>query len=158
GSINFAVTNSIGAFMVALAIALVYGRTGALNMAQAGQALAGRKPDGLVVSALVLFTVGFLIKAGAVPFHFWLSDAYAVAPAPVGVLLTGIMSDLGLHAIARVYWDVFSGATVGHAGAVRGLLVGVGRLTALVGGGMSLLQSDLKRLLAFVRMSPGGIF
>ena len=158
GAINFAVTNTIGAYMVALGIALVYGRTGALNMAQAGEALAGKRVDGLVIAALVLLTVGFLIKAGAVPFHFWLSDAYAVAPAPVGVLLTGIMSDLGLHAIARVYWDVFSGATVGHAGAVRGLLVGVGLLTALVGGVMSLLQSDLKRLLAFVTISHGGIF
>jgi len=158
GAINFAVTNTIGAYMVALGIALVYGRTGALNMAQAGEALAGRRVDGLVIAALVLLTVGFLIKAGAVPFHFWLSDAYAVAPAPVAVLLTGIMSDLGLHAIARVYWDVFSGATADHAGAVRALLVGVGLLTALVGGAMSLLQADLKRLLAFVTISHGGIF
>jgi multicomponent Na+:H+ antiporter subunit D len=158
GAINFAVTNTIGAYMVALGIALVYGRTGALNMAQAGEALANRQADGLVIAALVLLTVGFLIKAGAVPFHFWLSDAYAVAPAPVGVLLTGIMSDLGLHAIARVYWDVFSGATADHPGAVRGLLVGVGLLTALVGGVMSLLQADLKRLLAFITISHGGIF
>src|SRR5439155_4014658 len=125
GAVNFAITNSIGAFMVALAIALVYGRTGALNMAQAGQALAGRRADGLVIAALVLFAVGFLVKAGAVPFHFWLSDAYAVAPAPVAVLLTGVMSDLGYHAIARVYWSVFSAPTAAHAGAVRGLLLGV---------------------------------
>jgi len=156
GALNFAVTNSIGAFLVLFGIALLYGRTGALNLAQIGQALAGRRADGLVIGALVLLTVGFLIKAGAVPFHFWLSDAYAVAPAPVGVLLAGVMSDLGLHAVARVYWDVFSGAA--DAGAVRGLLVGVGLLTALVGAAMCVLQADLKRLIAFVTISHGGVF
>src|SRR5207237_8472057 len=157
GAINFAVTNTIGAYMVALGIALVYGRTGALNMAQAGEALAGKRVDGLVIASLVLFTVGFLIKAGAVPFHFWLSDAYAVAPAPVGLLLTGIMSDLGYHAVARIYWDVFSGAAGSHA-AVRGLLVGIGLLTALVGGVMCLLEADVKRIVAFLTISHGGVF
>src|SRR5439155_190608 len=83
GAINFAVVNSIGAFMLLTGIALLYGRTGALNLAQIGQVLARGKADGLVVVAFALVTVGFLTKAGAVPFHFWLSDAYAVAPTPV---------------------------------------------------------------------------
>ena len=158
GALNLAITNSIGAFLVALAIALVYGRTGALNMAQAGEALARQKTGGLVIAALVLFTVGFLVKAGAVPFHFWLSDAYAVAPAPVGVLLTGVMSDLGYHAVARVYSAVFSAPTAAHADAVRGMLIGAGLVTALLGAVMALLQADLRRLLAFVTVSHGGIF
>jgi multicomponent Na+:H+ antiporter subunit D len=156
GALNFAITNTIGAFFVLFGIALLYGRTGALNLAQIGEALAGRRADGLVIGAFVLLTVGFLIKAGSVPFHFWLSDAYAVAPAPVGVLLAGVMSDLGLHAVARVYWDVFSGPT--DAGAVRGLLVGIGLATAIVGAVMCVLQADLKRLIAFVTISQGGVF
>jgi multicomponent Na+:H+ antiporter subunit D len=109
GAINFAVTNTIGALFVLMGIALVYGRTGALNLAQIGRALEGHKPDGLVLVAFTLLLCGFLVKAGAVPFHFWLSDAYAVAPIPVCVLLSAIMSDLGLHALARIYWPAFSG-------------------------------------------------
>jgi multicomponent Na+:H+ antiporter subunit D len=158
GALNFAITNSIGAFMVLIGIALVYGRTGALNLAQIGEVLAGRRADGLVIGSLVLLTVGFLIKAGAVPFHFWLSDAYAVAPAPVGVLLTGVMSDLGYHAVARIYWQVFSGPAGAHPEAVRGLLVAIGVATALVGGVMCLLEADLKRVLAFLTVSHGGVF
>src|SRR5207253_10634799 len=80
GALNFAITNTIGAFLVLFGIALLYGRTGALNLAQIGEALARRPADGLMIGSFVLLTVGFLIKAGAVPFHFWLSDAYAVAP------------------------------------------------------------------------------
>src|SRR5689334_7539916 len=87
GAFNFAVSNTIGAFLVLLGIALLYGRTGSLNLAEIGRRLTedGRH-DGLVVAAFSLITCGFLGKAAMVPFHFWLADAYATAPAPVCVL------------------------------------------------------------------------
>jgi multicomponent Na+:H+ antiporter subunit D len=158
GAINFAVTNTIGALLVLTGIALVYGRTGALNLAQVGRALAGQEPDGLVLVAFALLLCGFLVKAGAVPFHLWLSDAYAAAPIPVCVLLSAIMSDLGLHAVARIYWPAFSGTLAGDVGSLRALLVGLGVLTALVGAAMAFLQRDLKRMLAFVTISHVGVF
>src|SRR5207302_9358664 len=96
GAINFAVVNSIGAFFLLFGIGLLYARTGALNLAQIGRSLAGERPDGLVLVSFLLVTAGFLVKAGVVPFHFWLADAYAVAPAPVCALYSGVMSDLGL--------------------------------------------------------------
>jgi multicomponent Na+:H+ antiporter subunit D len=156
GAINFAVVNSIGAFFLLFGIGLLYARTGALNLAQIGQVLSRHDPDGLVVIAFVLILVGFLTKAGAVPFHFWLSDAYAVAPAPVCILFAGVMSDLALHAVARVYWNGFAGVL--DAGSARGILIGVGVLTALVGGAMAFAQSSLKRMLAFVTISHIGVF
>src|SRR5919201_1694243 len=110
------------------------------------------------VCAFALLLAGFLVKAGAVPFHFWLSDAYAVAPIPVCVVLSGVMSDLGLHAIARIYWPAFSGVLAAHTGDLRAVLVGAGVLTALVGGTMAFFQRNLKRLLAFVTIGHVGIF
>jgi multicomponent Na+:H+ antiporter subunit D len=158
GAINFAVTNTVGALLVLTGIGLLYGRTGALNLEQIGHTLVGRGTDGLVVVAFALLLCGFLVKAGAVPFHFWLSDAYAVAPIPVCVLLSGVMSDLGLHAVGRVYWSVFSGLFVAHAGSLRAILVSAGVLTALLGGTMAFFQRDLKRLLAFVTIAHVGTF
>src|SRR5919197_3194307 len=115
-------------------------------------------PDGLLAVAFALLLAGFLVKAGAVPFHFWLSDAYAVAPIPVCVVLSGVMSDLGLHAIARIYWPAFSGVFAAHTDDLRAILVGAGVLTALVGGTMAFFQRNLKRLLAFVTIGHVGIF
>jgi multicomponent Na+:H+ antiporter subunit D len=158
GAINFAVVNSIGAFLLLTGIALLYGRTGALNLAQIGQVLSRGRADGLVIVAFTLLVVGFLTKAGAVPFHFWLSDAYAVAPAPVCILFAGVMSDLGLHAVARTYWDGFSGVLGGDAEAVRAVLVGLGLATALVGAVMAFVQASLKRMLAFVVIGHVGAF
>jgi multicomponent Na+:H+ antiporter subunit D len=156
GGFAFAVTNSIGAFLVLTGIALLYGRTGALNLAQIGSALAGRPVDGLVVVSFTLIASGFLVKAAAVPFHFWLADAYAAAPTPVCAVFSAVMSDLGLYALARVYWSVYSGpfASSGH---LRAVLVGVACLTMLIGAVMALLQRHLKRLLAFVTISRGGV-
>ncbi len=158
GTLNFAVTNSIGGFFVLTGIALLYARTGALNMAQIGQTLAGHAADSLVVGAFTLIVVGFLVKAAIVPFHFWLADAYAVAPTPVCLLLSAAMSELGLFALARVYWTVFSGALDGADEALRAILVGAGVITALLGAVMCFVQRHLKRMLAFATISHAGLF
>ena len=157
GALNFAITNSIGALFILVGIALLYGRTGALNMAQIGETLAGQGADGLVVVSFTLMAVGFFVKAAVVPFHFWLADAYSVAPTPVCLLLSAAMSELGLYALARVYWTVFSGALGGEE-ALEAILIGAGALTALVGATMAFGQRHLKRLLAFATVSHVGLF
>jgi multicomponent Na+:H+ antiporter subunit D len=157
GALNFAVTNSIGALFILIGIALLYGRTGALNMAQIGETLAGQDVDGLVVVSFTLMAVGFFVKAAVVPFHFWLADAYSVAPTPVCLLLSAAMSELGLYALARVYWTVFSGALGGEE-ALEAIMIGAGALTALVGAAMAFGQRHLKRLLAFATVSHVGLF
>lgn len=90
GAFNFAMVNTVGAFMIVMGIALLYARTGALNFAQVGRAL-GTHADALVLLALLLISVGYMAKAAIVPFHFWLADAHAVAPSPVCVLFSGVM-------------------------------------------------------------------
>jgi multicomponent Na+:H+ antiporter subunit D len=156
GTLNFAVTNSVGALLVLTGIGLVYARTGALNMAQIGSELAGGPADALVVGAFTLMAVGFLTKAAVVPFHFWLADAYSVAPTPVCLLLSAAMSELGLFALARVYWTMFSGAFGGDAVTVTLLVAGA--ITALLGAGICFAQRHLKRMLAFATISHVGLF
>jgi multicomponent Na+:H+ antiporter subunit D len=157
GALSFAVTNSVGAYFSLSGIAIIYGRTGALNMAQIGQDIARHRPDGLVVVAFLLIISGLLIKGAIVPFHFWLADAHAVAPTPLCVLLSGVMVELGLYGIARVYWSMF-GQALGHRSVITGVLVTLGLLTAVVGALFCFRERHLKRLLAFSTISHAGMF
>jgi len=158
GAINFAVTNSLGGMSVLMGVGFLYARTGSLNLAQIGQTLAGRHADALVVVAFALLTGGFLVKAAVVPFHFWLPDAYGSAPIPVCVLFAGVMSELGLFAVIRVWVTVFSGLDGGTGPRMRAVLLGLGILTAVIGAVMALAQVHLKRMLAFLTMSHLGIY
>lgn len=154
GAINFAITNSIAGYAMLIGLAMLYARTGALNMAQIGAALDGHRADALVVVAMSLLFVGFLTKAAMVPLHFW----HAVAPTPVCVLFSGVMVELGVYAVARLYWVVFAGPLGPHADALRAILVAGSAVSALLGAWMCFVQRHLKRLLAFSTISHVGLF
>ena len=156
GAFNFAVTNTIAAFMVLTGIAFLYAVTGALNMAQIGLLLVHRH-DPLVLFACVLITCGFLTKAAIVPFHFWLADAHAVSLTPVCVLFSGIMVELGLYAVLRLYAVIFLPALDEKAAALRTILLVLGTVTALYGGFMCYAEHHIKRLLAFSTISHAGL-
>jgi len=158
GALTFAVTNSVGSILLLFGIALLYGKTGALNLAQIGRALHDVGPSGLVYVAFALVATGLLVKAAVVPFHFWTADAYGVAPTPVLILLAGVFSELGLYGFARVFWTVFEPALAAHHDAVRAIFVVLGVATGLLGAALALAQHHLRRLLAFVVISQIGLF
>jgi multicomponent Na+:H+ antiporter subunit D len=156
GAVNFAITNSVGGYLFAVGIALLYARTGALNLAQIGTTLSHGPAGGLVIFAMTLLLCGLLIKGAVVPFHLWAADAYAVAPAPVCAVLGGVMTDIGLIGVARLYWTVFD-VPFGHGHAVGDVLLWVGIVTALLTGTMAFLQRHLKRMLAYSVLCHIGI-
>ena len=159
GALAFGVVNSLGGYALLLGIGLLYARTGELGLAQLGRRLDhGGGPDALVLAAFVLVTAGLLVKAAAVPFHFWLPDAHAVAPTPVCLLLSGVMVELGAYGAFRVYWTVFAGSGGVPPEAATRTFLTVGVLTALLGAVMCWRQRHLKRLLAFSTVAHGGLF
>ena len=101
--LHYIATNLVASFLLLIAIALVYGATGTLNMAdlaiRAGQ-LAG--PDRrLFETAAAILGVAFLIKAAAWPLNFWLPNAYASASPPVAAVFA-IMTKVGVYALLRL--------------------------------------------------------
>jgi multicomponent Na+:H+ antiporter subunit D len=160
GSFNFGITNSVAGFITLIGIALLYAMTGALNIAQIGLSLgtaAGARHDPLVLFAFTLVTCGFFTKAAIVPFHLWLPDAHAVAPTPVCVLFSGLMVELGLYAVARLYFGIFAGGLAPHRGAVHGIFYGFAIATVLIAGFMCYAEHHLKRMLAFSTICHSGL-
>jgi multicomponent Na+:H+ antiporter subunit D len=159
GALTFGVVNSLGAYTMLMGIGLLYARTGELGMTRIGQELdAHGPPDALVLAGFVLVLTGLLVKGAAVPFHFWLPDAHAVAPTPVCMLLSGVMVELGAFGVWRVYDTVFSGPGGLPAADVERALVALGVLTAVVGAVMCWYQRHIKRLLAYSTVAHMGLF
>ncbi len=158
GGFNFAITNTIGGFLVLTGIALLYARTGALNMANIGRLLAlTPHADALVLLSFLFIAVGYLVKGAIFPFHLWLPDAHAVAPTPVCMLFSGIMVELGIYAVARIYWTIYQVPLAAHTRELRLILVSLGAVSALVGAIMCYAQHHFKRLLAFSTVSHAGL-
>ncbi|MEU6669064.1 proton-conducting transporter membrane subunit [Streptomyces sp. NPDC046727] len=161
GALTFGIVNSLGAYALLMGIALLYARTGELAMAKIGRGLDATGqggPDALVLASFVLVLTGLLVKAAAVPFHFWLPDAHAVAPTPVCMLLSGVMVELGAYGVWRVYGTVFAGPGGIPAADLTRALVTLGVLTAAIGAVMCWYQRHIKRLLAYSTVAHTGLF
>jgi multicomponent Na+:H+ antiporter subunit D len=156
GAFVFAITNSIAGLLVLLGISVLYAIAGTLNLAELGRALPEHAGEPALRLAFALIACGFLMKAAAVPFQFWVSDAYAGAASPVSVLFGGASVTIGVFGLARVYWTVFSGETL-PPDLLRNLLIPLGLLTAATGALLALAETDLKRVLALTTVSHVGV-
>ncbi|MDD2912359.1 MAG: proton-conducting transporter membrane subunit [Candidatus Bipolaricaulis anaerobius] len=140
---------TVGGLFVLLAIALLYGEYGALNLAHLARLIAGTTVDRI---ALGLLLGGFLMKVGAVPLHMWAPDAYGEAPAQAVILLVA-NTQTSLYALFRILFTLYGGVV---DPAIGWLVVGLGMLTLVVAALMAVVQMDLGRLVAFGAVSQIG--
>jgi multicomponent K+:H+ antiporter subunit D len=112
---HYVIVNLTGSTLFLVAVALIYGVTGTLNMADLAVKVpaVGPESQAILQAGGVLLLVVFGIKAALVPLHFWLPGTYAATSAPVAALFA-IMTKVGGYAIIRVYTLVF-GAEAGDA-------------------------------------------
>lgn len=99
----------------------------------------------LLMGVAVAVFLGLAVKLPVVPFHAWLPAAYAEAPTPVTMLLTGVLSKMGLYGLLTILLPVFSEVLPNLAPWLSLLAV----LTVLLGATAALAQRELKRILAY---------
>lgn len=135
----------VGGFAIFALFSAIGGMRGSFDF-QAWRGLA--LPGGMWALALV----GFGIKAGLVPLHFWLPEAHAAAPSHVSATMSGVLLKTGIYGLLRV--SSFVEAPPASWGAA--LLV-AGIASAVLGVALALAQHDLKRLLAYHSVENVGI-
>ena len=151
-SFKYIVLGSLSSALILIGVALVYGITGTLNMAQMSSRIAETGMDAPLLLAFGLFICGFSFKAALVPFHAWLPDAHPSAPAPVSAMLSGVLiKAIGIYVLARLAFNVF-----GAGDNELSLLRWLGVLSMIVGGLLAAGQSDIKRLFAYSSISQVG--
>jgi multicomponent Na+:H+ antiporter subunit D len=134
---KYIVISTIGALFVLFAVALLYGQYDALNIAVLADAIQFTFIDRI---ALVLLVVALAMKAGIVPMHMWLPDAYGRSPAPVTIILVGA-TQASLYAVFRVCFTLYGNVITLSQVSVGWIMIILGLITILVGVIMALLQS-----------------
>lgn len=147
----------LGAFASAfllLAISLTYGITGTTEMKRVSEWLSskGLFSSPVLLIALVFYVSAFSFKIAAVPFHMWAPDVYEGAPTSVTAFMSVGPKAAGFAVIGRVLLTVFSGAKTDWAQAVAVIAVA----TMVVGNVGALLQTNIKRMLAYSSVAHAG--
>ena len=151
-SFKYLIMSSLGSIFVLLGIALVYGYTSTLNMADVAATLLAKGPGKVILFVSALFIMGFGLKSALVPFHAWLPDAHPSAPAPISAALSGVLiKALGVYTLMRMLYNV-----LGVNSNILYILMFLGTLSMLVGVLSAIGQWDLKRLLAYHSISQVG--
>ncbi len=104
----------------------------------------------LLVTGAVFF--GFAVKLPVVPFHTWLPDAHVEAPAPISVLLAGLLLKMGGYGFIRISLTLFPDIT--HI--VSPVYITLGLISIIYAGVVATIQDDLKRLIALTSINHMG--
>ena len=154
-SYQYLIMGTIGATFLVIGIGMLYLMTGTLNLADMRERLAGASDMRPVLTALAFITVGMSLKLALFPLHQWLPNAYAHAPSAVSAFLAATSTKVSIYVLLRFHFSVFGAAFLFDIG-VREVLLVLSLAAMFIASVAAIVQSDLKRLLAYSSIAQIG--
>ncbi len=146
----------LGAFssgILLYGISLLYGATGSTRLPEIAAAISGRNlDDPLLLFATILLTVGFGFKLAVVPFHMWTPDVYQGAPTSVTAFMAVASKAASFGAFLRVFIEGLGGLKANWSAMFLLLCLA----TLIVGNILALVQTNVKRMLAYSSIAHAG--
>ena len=152
-ALKYLVMIIIASAFIVFGLSLVYGLTGSLNFWTVKEALMSLADKRLLVLAFIFIVTGYAIESAIVPFHFWLPDAYAAAPASSSSFLSALIDQGSYYVLIRVLIFILTPTQVLDW---RLMLAVMAALTMIVGNLFALIQDDVKRLIANICVADVG--
>lgn len=152
GGIKYVTLNLISSALFLAGVGILYGLVGTLNFADLGAKLATASHPPVVTAIGMMFLVAFGVKAALFPLFFWLPASYHTPPAAVSAVFAGLLTKVGVYSLLRTFSLVF----VSEPDYTHGLLVVLSALTMLTGVLGAMVQTDLRRALAFLHIGQIG--
>jgi NADH-quinone oxidoreductase subunit N len=152
-SMKYFLLGSFASALLLFGIALLYGFAGSLRyveIAAAVRTVTGM--DGLLLAGALLVLVGLLFKVGAVPFHSWTPDAYQGAPTPITGFMAACTKVAAFGALLRIFYVVLPDLRWD----LEPMMWTVAIATMAVGTVVALVQTDVKRVLAYSSVAHAG--
>ncbi|MBK1698021.1 Na+/H+ antiporter subunit D [Rhodovibrio salinarum] len=152
GGVKYVILNLLATTLMLIAIGLLYGVVGTLNLADLARVVPNHPDQGLLTAIAALFLLAFGMKAAVFPLYFWLPASYHTPAAAISAVFAALLTKVGVYALIRVFSLVF---TASQEFAYTVLLV-VGIATMLVGILGAITQDDVRRVLSFNLVSGIG--
>ena len=155
--VQYVIINLVGSTLFLLALGVLYGVTGTLNMADMAVRVATvpTADRGLLLAAASLLMVVFALKAALLPLHLWLPRTYANTSPPVAALFA-IMTKVGVYSIVRVMTLIFGGEAGEAAWAAAAWMLPAALLTVIIGFLGLVASRGLRELAAFALIGSTG--
>ncbi len=147
----------LGAFSSAFflyGIAMIYGATGSTNLVDIKNFMSQVVPvqNGLLLIGLGLLLVGLAFKVSAVPFHAWSPDVYDGAPTPAVAWMAAGVKAAAFAGLVRIFVLTFSN----YGATWKPMIYALAILSMVVGAALAIVQSNIKRMLAYSSISHAG--
>lgn len=152
--LKYFVLGAVASAFLLYGIALTYGATGSTNLIEikAFFATVVLIEDGLLLAGFALMLVGLGFKVAAVPFHSWTPDVYQGSPTPVVAFMASAVKAAGFAALLRVFYLTFGDYRTDWQPVIYALAIA----SLLVGSFLAIVQTDVKRMLAYSSISHAG--
>ena len=153
---RYVILGTVGAAFYLLAVGYLYSVTGTLNMADLAQILPGLYDSNAVRVGFAFLVIGLAIKMALFPMHAWLPGAYSDAPSAVSALIAATTTKVAAYALIRMMFFVFEPRFSIELIPVTTLLSWMGAIAMILGSVMAIVQTDLKRMLAYSSVAQIG--
>ena len=147
-AVKFFLYTHVASMLILLAFFLIHKETGSFDMTLVKESM-------LASPVLIwwLLFIGFSVKMPIFPFHTWLPDAHVQAPAPISVLLAGVLLKMGAYAMIRMVVLMMPEQSANFAWVILVL----GLVTLFYAGFMALYETHLKKMVAYSSISHMGL-
>lgn len=145
GAVKYFTLNIFASVIFLTAVAVLYGLTGSLNMADLSLKIAAIENRGLVEITAILFLIGFGIKAAIFPLYFWLPASYHTPPPAVSAIFGGLLTKVGVYALIRVFTLIFVGDSF-----LETIILVIAGLTLFTGAIGALVQNNIAKMFSYL--------
>ncbi|QLG48418.1 complex I subunit 5 family protein [Natrinema halophilum] len=156
-SLKYLILGTVAASMYLIGVAFLLMATGTLNMIELATAIPAAERPTLIRTAFAFIVVGFAVKVAQWPLHTWQPSAYQQAPDGVTPLIAALVSTASAYAFGRLIVTVFGVDYLAAMPNAAAIVVTVGCVSVLAGTALAVIQTEVKRMLAYSSVSQFGL-
>lgn len=156
-ALKYLILGTVAASMYLIGVAFLLMATGTLNMIELATAIPAAERPVLIRTAFGFVVVGFAVKVAQWPLHTWQPSAYQHAPDGVTPLIAALVSTASAYAFGRLIVTVFGVDYLTAMPNAASIVVVVGSVSVLAGTALAVIQTEVKRMLAYSSVSQFGL-